>query len=58
MTIFQASMCILRRTTGKDRPSHAFPAGLLAGIAFVRYPDTTVSLYVMWKAAQVNKQIP
>ncbi|KAJ8968445.1 hypothetical protein NQ314_002304, partial [Rhamnusium bicolor] len=50
----QASLCILRRLTGKDNPSHALPAGLLAGIAFTRYPDTTVALYVMWKAAQIT----
>ncbi|KAJ8948984.1 hypothetical protein NQ318_023008 [Aromia moschata] len=49
-----ASLCILRRLTGKDNPSHAIPAGLIAGIAFTRYPDTTVALYVMWKAAQIT----
>ncbi|KAJ8968444.1 hypothetical protein NQ314_002303 [Rhamnusium bicolor] len=52
--LFRASLCILRRLTGKDNPSHALPAGLLAGIAFTRYPDTTVALYVMWKAAQIT----
>ncbi|KAJ8924714.1 hypothetical protein NQ315_000866 [Exocentrus adspersus] len=52
--LFRASLCILRRIRGKDSPSHALPAGLLAGLAFTRYPDTTVALYVMWKAAQIT----
>lgn len=50
---FQGINCVLRRTTGKDSPYHAIPAGLLAGLAFKQYPDTTVALYVMWKTAQV-----
>lgn len=50
---FQASLCILRRITGNDSAYHAIPAGLFAGIAFRKYPDTTVALYVLWKAAQV-----
>lgn len=52
--MLQASLCILRRATGKDSPSHAIPAGLIAGIAFTKYPDTTVALYVLWKTAQVD----
>lgn len=52
--ILQAVLCLLRWITGKNEPSHAIPAGLLAGVAFVKYPDTTVALYVMWKAAQVT----
>ncbi|KAG5878145.1 hypothetical protein JTB14_032256 [Gonioctena quinquepunctata] len=52
--IFRAALCVLRRITGKDRPSHGLPAGLLAGIAFTKYPDSTVSLYVLWKVAQIT----
>ncbi|CAG9821510.1 unnamed protein product [Phaedon cochleariae] len=52
--LFRATLCILRRITGKDSPVHALPAGLLAGIAFQRYPDSTVSLYVLWKMAQIS----
>ncbi|XP_008191026.1 transmembrane protein 135 isoform X2 [Tribolium castaneum] len=52
--LFRAVLCILRRATGKDSPSYAIPAGLIAGTAFTRYPDTTVSLYVMWKLAQIT----
>nr|CAH7717208.1 unnamed protein product [Callosobruchus chinensis] len=52
--IFRGTMCTLRNLTGKDRASHAIPAGILAGIAYLRYPDTTVALYVMWKAAQIS----
>lgn len=47
-------MCTLRRITGKDAASHAVPAGLIAGLAFRKYPDTTVALYVLWKAAQIT----
>jgi hypothetical protein len=52
--LFRAVLCILRRATGKDSPSFAIPAGLIAGMAFTRYPDTTVSLYVLWKVAQIT----
>lgn len=51
---FQGSLCVLRRIFGRDDPSFAFPASMLASVAFKKYPDTTVALYVMWKAAQVT----
>ncbi|KAI4470470.1 hypothetical protein MML48_1g03976 [Holotrichia oblita] len=51
--IFRAVSCLLRRITGQDNPLFAFPAGLLAGIAFTQYPDTTIALYVFWKTAQI-----
>ncbi|CAG9761508.1 unnamed protein product [Ceutorhynchus assimilis] len=54
---FRGSLCILRRIFGKDHPSYAFPASLLASLAFKKYPDTTVGLYVMWKAAQITYSI-
>ncbi|XP_057655213.1 transmembrane protein 135-like [Diorhabda carinulata] len=52
--LFRACLCILRRIRGKDSPVHALPAGILAGLAFSRYPDSTIALYVMWKVAQVT----
>ncbi|KAF5281582.1 hypothetical protein FQR65_LT14625 [Abscondita terminalis] len=52
--VFRAVCCILRRGTGVDSPYHAIPAGLLAGISFRHYPDTTVALYVLWKMAQIT----
>ncbi|CAH0546836.1 unnamed protein product [Brassicogethes aeneus] len=55
--LFRSVSCILRRISGKDDPKHAIPAGIIAGMAFTRYPDTTVSLYVLWKAAQVTYNI-
>lgn len=55
--VFRGSLCVLRRICGKDHPIFAFPASLLAGLAFKRYPDTTVALYVMWKAAQITYNI-
>ncbi|XP_031634729.1 uncharacterized protein LOC116348020 [Contarinia nasturtii] len=51
-TIFRLSSCSLRHITGKDDPKHAIPAAFLSSIAFVSYPDTTVALYVFWKAIQ------
>ncbi|XP_050513327.1 transmembrane protein 135-like isoform X2 [Diabrotica virgifera virgifera] len=52
--VFRACLCILRRVRGGDSPVHALPAGILAGMAFSRYPDSTVSLYVLWKVAQIT----
>ncbi|KAF2898930.1 hypothetical protein ILUMI_07244 [Ignelater luminosus] len=52
--IFRGLSCVLRRATGRDSPYHAIPAGLLAGIAFKQYPDTTLALYVLWKMAQIT----
>ena len=43
----------MRRITDHDSAYFAIPAGLLAGIAFSQYPDTTIALYVFWKTAQV-----
>lgn len=48
------SSCSLRHITGRDDPLHGIPAALLASIAFANYPDTTVALYVFWKALQVK----
>lgn len=50
----QLSSCALRHITGNDDPLHGVPAAFLASIAFASYPDTTVALYVFWKALQVN----
>lgn len=50
---FQLSSCSLRHITGRDDPLYGVPAALLASIAFASYPDTTVALYVFWKALQV-----
>lgn len=55
MTHFQLTSCSLRHITGKDDPLHAIPSAFLASIAFSSYPDTTVALYVFWKALQVNQ---
>lgn len=55
--LFRASLCLLRRLTNKDRPIYAFPAALIASVAFVKYPDRTVALYIMWKALQISYNI-
>lgn len=43
----------MRHSFGCDDARFAIPAGLIGSIAFVKYPDTTVALYVLWKALQV-----
>ncbi|KAH1008900.1 transmembrane protein 135 [Dendroctonus ponderosae] len=55
--LFRGSLCVLRRIFGRDDPAFAFPASMLASVAFKKYPDTTVALYVMWKAAQITYNI-
>ncbi|CAG9858019.1 unnamed protein product [Phyllotreta striolata] len=52
--IFRASSCATRWIRGEDGAANAFISGLLAGAAFVHYPDSTVSLYVLWKVAQIT----
>lgn len=51
---FQLLSCSLRHFTDKDDAVHAIPAALIASVAFSSYPDTTVALYVMWKALQFS----
>ncbi|XP_050295670.1 transmembrane protein 135-like [Anthonomus grandis grandis] len=55
--MFRGVLCTLRRIFGKDDPVFAFPASLLASVAFKKYPDTTVALYVAWKSAQITYNI-
>lgn len=52
--LFRAVLCLLRRSTGKDLPIYALPAGAIAGTAFLKYPDTTVALYIMWKMLHIT----
>lgn len=47
----------MRHILDRDDPSSAIPAALIASIAFVHYPDTTVALYVMWKMLQVSDSV-
>ncbi|XP_004518189.1 transmembrane protein 135 [Ceratitis capitata] len=51
--IYKSVSCTLRHSFGRDDPRFAIPAGLLASVAFTKYPDVTVALYVMWKALQI-----
>lgn len=55
--LLQLSSCSLRHIFGKDDPMYAIPSAFLASIAFASYPDTTIALYVFWKALQVKIQI-
>ncbi|XP_033226283.1 transmembrane protein 135-like isoform X2 [Belonocnema kinseyi] len=51
--LYKLMSCSLRRFYGYDSQYHAIPAGLIASISFVMYPDITIALYVMWKALQI-----
>lgn len=44
---------MLRRSFHKDSPIYAIPAGLIASVTFMAYPNTTIALYFMWKTLQV-----
>lgn len=51
--VFRMSSCCLRKLAGGDSPILGIPAGLLAGITFWMYPNTTVALYMFWKTMEV-----
>lgn len=46
--------CILRRFFNKDSRNYSIPAGLLAGLMFIFFPDNSLALYIMWKSLQVS----
>ncbi|XP_043487845.1 transmembrane protein 135-like isoform X1 [Polistes fuscatus] len=48
-TLYKLTLCSLRRTYDKDSPKFAIPAGLIASIAFIAFPNNTLALYFMWK---------
>ncbi|XP_072755124.1 transmembrane protein 135 isoform X1 [Anoplolepis gracilipes] len=63
--LYRLMSCFLRRTFHKDSHTYAIPAGLVASITFMAYPNTTVALYFMWKALQLlwndvaeNEKVP
>lgn len=51
--IFRSVSCALRWIRNTDSPSHAIPAGLLAGLAFISYRDNSVALYAFWKLMEI-----
>ncbi|XP_036145381.1 transmembrane protein 135 isoform X2 [Monomorium pharaonis] len=57
--------CILRRIFHQDSHIYAIPAGLIASVTFMAYPNSTIALYFMWKTLQLlwnnsveNEQVP
>ncbi|XP_035731258.1 transmembrane protein 135-like [Vespa mandarinia] len=48
-TLYKFTSCLLRRIYNKDSPKFAIPAGLVASIAFIAFPNNTLALYFMWK---------
>ncbi|XP_075145687.1 transmembrane protein 135-like [Haematobia irritans] len=51
--LYKSVSCGLRHGFNRDDPRFAIPAGLISSLSFFYYPDTTVALYVMWKALQI-----
>ncbi|EDV41941.1 uncharacterized protein Dana_GF17245 [Drosophila ananassae] len=51
--LFKSTSCGLRHGFGFDHSLFAIPASLIGSIGFFRFPNTTVALYVMWKALQL-----
>ncbi|XP_076373985.1 LOW QUALITY PROTEIN: transmembrane protein 135-like [Tachypleus tridentatus] len=51
--IFKLVSCLLRWVHNKDSEWHAIPAGLLAGLSMIIYPNSTVALYLAWKAVEI-----
>ncbi|XP_017845375.1 transmembrane protein 135 [Drosophila busckii] len=51
--LYKSVSCLLRHSFNRDQAFYAIPAGLVASLAFTKYPDNTVALYVMWKALQI-----
>ncbi|XP_012219245.1 transmembrane protein 135-like [Linepithema humile] len=65
VSLYRLMSCLLRRAFHKDSHIYAVPAGLVASMAFMAYPNNTVALYFMWKALQLlwndaveNKKVP
>ncbi|KYM99817.1 hypothetical protein ALC62_09435 [Cyphomyrmex costatus] len=63
--LFKVLSCMLRRTLHKDSHIYAIPAGLIASVTFMAYPNTTIALYFMWKTLQLlwndaveNEKVP
>ncbi|XP_043272955.1 transmembrane protein 135-like isoform X2 [Venturia canescens] len=57
--LYRLVSCSLRSACNKDSKYHAIPAGFVASIAFMMYPNNTAALYVMWKALQLlwNREV-
>ncbi|KAH8248339.1 hypothetical protein KR032_001193 [Drosophila birchii] len=51
--LFKTTSCGLRHSCGYDSAAFAIPAGLLGSIGLLRFPNTTVALYLMWKSLQL-----
>ncbi|XP_017008239.2 transmembrane protein 135 [Drosophila takahashii] len=51
--LFKTTSCGLRHTFGYDNALFAIPAGLIGSVGLLRFPNTTVACYLMWKALQL-----
>lgn len=47
--VYKAANCLLRHQSGGVRDWHAIVAGLLAGPTMLFNPNSTITLYVLWK---------
>ncbi|XP_037730921.1 transmembrane protein 135 [Drosophila subpulchrella] len=51
--LFKSTSCALRHSFGYDKAIFAIPAGLMGSIGLLHFPNTTVSLYLMFKSLQL-----
>ncbi|KAH8414005.1 hypothetical protein KR222_001542 [Zaprionus bogoriensis] len=51
--LYRAISCSLRHGYGHDSAAFAIPAGLLASVGLLQFPNVTISMYVMWKTLQL-----
>ncbi|XP_017008131.2 transmembrane protein 135 [Drosophila takahashii] len=51
--LYKLTSCGLRHSFGYDKAVFAIPAGLIGSIGLLHFPNTTVSLYLMWKSLQL-----
>ncbi|XP_017845874.1 transmembrane protein 135 [Drosophila busckii] len=51
--LYKAISCALRNSYGYDSALFALPAGLVGTVGLFQFPNTTIALYVMWKALQL-----
>lgn len=49
---FKGCSCLLRFYSNGNRSWHGFVAGLMAGPTMLFKPNSTISLYIMWKALE------
>ncbi|KAI6214661.1 hypothetical protein M3Y94_00294900 [Aphelenchoides besseyi] len=50
--IFHTTRCTLNRLELTDKPVNSAVAGAASGLSMILYPNTTIAMYVLWKAIE------